>query len=158
MCNLADEQYVARRLRREGYEAAQRAGGLTPDPTLHAEAADLTAEAARKVAMDLLLHPDRPTAIFCFSDRLAFGIYQAASQLGLRIPEDLSVVGFDNHPFLAESLLPGLSTVQLPHYEMGRWAVQQLVARTAGEGPEQPVSFLAPCPLVIRDSVARPSS
>ncbi|MBO9706362.1 MAG: substrate-binding domain-containing protein, partial [Arthrobacter sp.] len=156
MCNLADERYVARRLRREGYETALRAAGLTPDPELHVEAADLTAEAAREAAMSLLLRPDRPTAVFCFSDKLAFGIYQTAAQLGLRIPEDLSVIGFDNQPFLAESVLPPLTTVQLPHEPMGDWAVRQLIRRIS-DGADAPTAHhLAPCPLIIRESVAPP--
>jgi LacI family transcriptional regulator len=58
---------------------------------------------------------------------MAMGVYQAAMEAGLRIPQDLSVVGFDNMEF-TEGLHPGLTTVALPHYEMGSWGVQQLLA------------------------------
>lgn len=156
MCNLADERYIATGLRKQGYEEALREAGIVPDPALHVLSLELTAAAARAIGLELLQRHDRPTAVFCFSDKLAFGIYQAASQLGLRIPEDLSVVGFDNHPFVAESLLPGLTTIQLPHNFMGDWAARQLIARSRAKDPEGPISHLAQCPIVERGSVAAP--
>jgi LacI family transcriptional regulator len=157
MCNLADDRYIARDLRRQGYEGALRQAGYVPDPSLHVFSRELTAAAARATSLELLQRSDRPTAVFCFSDKLAFGVYQAAAQLGLRIPEDLSVVGFDNHPFVAESLLPGLTTVQLPHHYMGEWAARRLIARSRAEDSTGIVSHLAECPLVERGSVAPPS-
>ncbi|TQJ34656.1 LacI family DNA-binding transcriptional regulator [Arthrobacter sp. SLBN-122] len=156
MCNLADERYIATKLRRRGYEEALRTAGMVPDPALHVAATELTAAAARETTLELLSRPDRPTAVFCFSDKLAFGTYQAAAQLGLRIPEDLSLVGFDNHPFVAESLLPPLTTIQLPHHEMGDWAARRLIGRSQeAREPRDPVSHLAHCPLVERGSVAQ---
>ncbi|MBP2412001.1 LacI family transcriptional regulator [Arthrobacter stackebrandtii] len=159
MCNLDDERYIASSLRRQGYEEAIRDAGLVPDPSLHVTCAELSAEAARAMALELLQRADRPTAVFCFSDRLAFGVYQAAAQIGLSIPEDLSIVGFDNHPFVAESLLPGLTTIQLPHYAMGDWAARCLIRRSQhSQESIQPVSYLAACPLVERGSVAPPAA
>ncbi len=77
----------------------------------------------------LLHHPQRPTAVFCFNDRLAMGAYDAVrAQRGLRIPQDVAVIGFDNQELIAANLHPGLTTMQLPHYEMGIWAVEHLLA------------------------------
>ncbi len=109
----------------------------------------------REAALRLLSGAERPTALFCFNDQMAMGAYQAAGHLGLQIPADLSVVGVDNLELIADGLWPGLSTVALPHYEMGRWAVLQLLAEL--ENPETPRAHeSSSCPLVVRDSVAPP--
>jgi LacI family transcriptional regulator len=77
----------------------------------------------REAALKLLSAAERPTALFCFSDQMAMGAYQAAGHLGLKVPSDVSIVGVDNLELIADGLWPGLSTMALPHYEMGRWAV-----------------------------------
>lgn len=110
-------------------------------------------------ARRLLERPDRPTAIFCYNDRMAMGAYRAAAELGLKIPADVSFVGFDNQQLIAENLYPGLTTVALPHYEMGAWATSHLI--DAIEGKTDLSRFLShptilECPLVVRDSVAPP--
>ena len=160
-CNIADPVFVARELRRTGYEKALAAYGVGVDPGLIVEAADPTAAAGRVPALELLRRPDRPTAVFCFSDRIAMGFYQVADQLGLEIPRDLSVVGFDNQQFVAESLLPSLTTVQLPHRAMGEWAAEQAIARSRGDTDPDlgtaPAHRLMPCPVVERTSVAPPA-
>ena len=84
------------------------------------------------------------------NDRIAFGAYQALADAGLRVPDDVSVVSFDNDE-VASYLRPGLSTIALPHYEMGYEAVQQLLS---GEAEE---SVLIPMPVVTRASIAKPS-
>ena len=105
----------------------------------------------------LLDRAPRPTAIFCFNDRMAMGLYQAAAERGLRIPEDLSVVGFDNQELIADGLRPGLTTVALPHYEMGAWAVETLIRRL--EDPDiAPEQVLLRCPVVARASVGPPAA
>lgn len=109
----------------------------------------------REAALELLRLPGRPTALFCFSDRVAMGAYQAASVLGLRIPEDLSVVGTDNLELIAAALWPGLTTVALPHYEMGRWAVTRLLDDIEAPGTA-PVQEKFSCPLIERGSVGPP--
>lgn len=102
---------------------------------------------------------DVPTALFCYNDRMAMGAYRAAAELGLSIPKDLSVVGFDDQELIAANVYPGLTTVALPHYEMGAWATDHLI--DAIEGKED-LSLMAlhptvlGCPLVRRDSVAAP--
>ena len=110
-----------------------------------------------RAATKLLDRPGRPTALFCFNDRMAMGAYQAAADLGLRIPEDLSVVGFDNQENIADGLRPGLTTLALPHYEMGQWAVRTLVDLVdSGDQQPCPAGVTLPCPLVRRASVGSP--
>lgn len=89
-------------------------------------------EATRSV---LAAHP-RPGALICFNDRLAFGAYQALQEAGLRVPQDVSVVSFDDNP-IAGWLRPGLTSFAIPHEELGRTAVEMLLAtvtRAAGPG------------------------
>jgi LacI family transcriptional regulator len=106
----------------------------------------------------LLDRTDPPTALFCFNDRLAMGAYRAARKRGLAIPDDVSVVGYDNHEVIAPWLEPALTTVQLPHLEMGRAALEHLLAMIDGrvDRGAPPPQVRLPCPLVVRDSVAPP--
>lgn len=102
---------------------------------------------------ELLSGGDRPTAVFCGNDRMALGAYLAIKEAGLRVPEDISVVGYDDQEELASDIAPSLTTVALPFYEMGRWAVQSLLD---GDVSGLPPRTLIPCPLVERDSVTEP--
>jgi LacI family transcriptional regulator len=86
---------------------------------------------------------------------MAMGAYRAARELGLRVPEDVSIVGFDDQEHVADGLVPGLTTVALPHYEMGVWAAQQVLRHLADNGA-RPEQKRMPCPLVRRESVAAP--
>jgi LacI family transcriptional regulator len=97
-----------------------------------------------------------PTAIFCASDRIALGAYDALKEKGVKIPKDISVVGFDNQELLAAHARPPLTTVQVPYFEMGSWAVEQLI-EADGNG-DQAGTGLAKleCPLITRASVDRP--
>jgi LacI family transcriptional regulator len=142
---------VAAPLRVHGYEQALRAAGLRPDPSLVTHLNGWQ-EAGHDGAMQLLRRPDPPTALFCLNDRAAMGALAAAQALGLRVPEDLSLIGFDNQEVIAAHLRPALTTMQLPHYEMGRWGANALL----GEAPVEPVCVRLHCPLVARQSVARP--
>ncbi|MDN4599162.1 LacI family DNA-binding transcriptional regulator [Leifsonia virtsii] len=94
----------------------------------------------------LLRQKNPPKAIVAMNDRLAFGAYQAASEAGVRIPEDLSIVSFDNDE-LAAYLRPGLTTVALPHEAMGSRAVELILQ------PEPAGETLIPMPVITRDSV-----
>ena len=147
--------FVARELRLSGYTRALTEAGIPVDPALIVSAAEPSTVAGREPAERLLERPDRPTAVFCFSDQLAFSLYQAAHRLGLEIPRDVSVVGFDNQQFVANSLQPGLTTVQLPHSAMGAWAARRAIARLRGVQTPAQEHCLMPCPLVERTSVAR---
>ncbi|MDH6577630.1 LacI family DNA-binding transcriptional regulator [Kitasatospora sp. MAP5-34] len=105
--------------------------------------------AARTAAYRLLDRPDRPHAVVCDDDVVASGLYQAAAELGLRIPADVSVVGIDNIP-VADLLAPPLTTVDLPGEELGRVGVAALAALLGGEAVP-PVAPLTTS-LVIRAS------
>ena len=142
--------------RREGFLNALRRHGLQHDPR-HLVIGQPETAGGREAALGLLGQPDRPTALFCFSDRVAMGAYQAATALGLRIPEDVSIVGIDNLEIIADALWPGLTTVALPHYEMGSWAVHRLLDDI--ENPGAPaVQTQLDCPLIERGSLGPPPS
>jgi LacI family transcriptional regulator len=94
-----------------------------------------------------------PTAILCGNDRMALGAYLALAARGLRVPLDMSVVGYGDQADIATDVRPPLSTVRLPHHQMGRWAV--LHAVTGGLGALPPRTYL-PCPPVPRASVLPP--
>ena len=145
----------ARSLRLAGYRQALEVYGVPFDDRLVIERT-ANASGGYSGAIELLSRPDRPTGIFCFNDRTAMGVYQAANALGLVIPDDLSVVGFDDQEMISDSLLPGLTTVALPHYEMGRWAVRTLLEQIESEPPYPPANALMSCPVVRRGSVAAP--
>ena len=142
-------------LRLKGFQLGLKAAGRRFHPEL--VASDISeAEGGKRAASVLLDLPDRPTALFCFNDRMAMGAYQAAADRGLSVPDDLSIIGFDNQEIIARSLSPGLSTVALPHYEMGHWAVDALMNLIKSDGEEPTRQVTLPCPLVRRASVGPP--
>lgn len=155
-CTIGGDRYIASGLRFEGYAAALAAGGLQVDPALVFALDDTATAAAYAPIRESLARPDRPTALFCFSDQLAFAASQAAADLGLRIPDDLSLVGFDDQRFIADALRPGLTTVRLPHYEMGAWAATRVLERIHGTATGPPIVEKIPCPLIERGSVGPP--
>ncbi len=99
----------------------------------------------------------RPTAIFAGNDEMAAGIYQAARDAGLRIPEDLSVVGYDDSP-IAARLWPQLTSVRLPIRDMGRLAAEKLIAAGADKRMQNGALTEVIPTLVIRHSTAKPPS
>lgn len=98
-----------------------------------------------------LAHEPAPQALICLNDRVAFGAYQAAYEAGLRIPDRLSIVSFDDSD-LAGWLRPDLTSIALPHYELGRRAVRLLLAADRGTR-----TILVPMPVRERDSVGCPT-
>jgi LacI family transcriptional regulator len=91
---------------------------------------------------------------------MAMGAYRAAAELGLTVPHEVSIVGFDDQDPIAGSLYPPLTTVALPHYEMGAWAVETLVSLIEGREEFRLLGahpVLLACPIIERDSVAPPS-
>ncbi|WP_419849156.1 LacI family DNA-binding transcriptional regulator [Candidatus Poriferisocius sp.] len=139
--------------REEAWRTVLDARELDQDLNLLAYASS-DATSGAMAAAQLLEGENPPSAIFCFNDRIAAGVYISASRLGVSIPQDLSVVGFDNQILVAEAVDPGLTSVQLPHDEMGRWAMEQVLRLLdKGAGPQ---GKRMPCPLVERGSVAPP--
>ena len=83
---------------------------------------------------------------------MAMGAYDAIRKLNYKIPEDVAVIGFDNQELIAAHLYPPLTTMELPHYQMGVWAVQKLVEILSGVEQTQPVQHKMACPLIERVS------
>ena len=112
---------------------------------------------ARAAALELLRAPNPPTAILAMTDPLALGVLQAAAELGVAVPEELSVVGFDDSP-AAASASPPLTTVAQPHEEKGRLAAEWLIKDIArGRDPgRRRRQALLPTELVVRGSTAPP--
>lgn len=108
---------------------------------------------AYAAAIRLLERENRPTAVFCGNDEMALQVYNAAAALGLRIPGDLSVVGFDDYRLFSEGLRPTLTTVALPYQRMGRIAADLLLEHIAG-GPPPGEVIRVQGPLVHRYSTA----
>ena len=145
--------------RLEGYKQALAAYDVPFDETLVCVTKGNVSEDYKharmgyECAMRLFQRPDRPTALFCYNDRMAMGAYDALRNLKLAIPEDVAVVGFDNQEIIAAQLHPELTTVELPHYAMGKWAVEFLLAHLGEEYPLPPIQHMIGCPLVERASV-----
>jgi DNA-binding LacI/PurR family transcriptional regulator len=118
-----------------------------------------SADDAYAATLLLLAQDDPPTALLCFSDVMANGVVRAAESLGLRVPEDLSVVGFDDGP-LASRMRPALTTVRQPIAEKGHAAAAALTAMIdrarSGTDKNRARHFLLPTELVVRDSTAPP--
>ena len=109
-------------------------------------------------AMRRLLSSDPDTtAVACETDRVAMGAYQACWEQGLRIPQDISVVGFDDEPAISHGLRPGLTSLVLPHAAVGQWAVDRLVDRIDAPGLKA-CQVLLSGQVVVRGSVAPPRS
>jgi LacI family transcriptional regulator len=144
---------MATQERLRGYHSALGAAGVLPDPRLEVES-NFDVDGGRKAAAALLELEDRPTAIFAFNDPLAIGAMQAVLTRGLRVPEDISIVGFDD---TAEAGLvtPQLTTVRQPLAEMGRMGVSLLMRLLEGRRFEALHVELA-TQLVVRGSTAPP--
>lgn len=143
--------WLATEDRRRGYRAALAAAGTLPDPGLEAEAIP-EIDSGRDAATALLALPDPPTAIFAFNDNIAIGAVQAARARGLRVPDDLSVVGFDDVEH-ATIVTPALTTVRQPLAEMGRTAVS-LLSRLMERQSLETLHVELATRLVVRDSTA----
>ncbi len=108
------------------------------------------------LATGLLSAVERPTALVCWNDRLAAGALLAASRLGLTVPDDVSIVGYDDQELLADRVRPALSTIALPHYEMGRLGVSLVLDSLAGRDVPADTLYELPCPYVSRESLGPP--
>ncbi len=144
---------LSARARLDGYRAALGEAGLPVDPALVREGAYEIVDGYRHT-MALMRLPDPPTAIFASNDGEALGVYQAAHALGLRVPDDLSVVGFDDLP-PSEIMIPPLTTVRQPLGEMAATATELVVALARGD-EEHARRIVLPTELIVRASTAPP--
>lgn len=140
--------------REDGYISALRRAGIALDPALMVPG-DFSIEAGEAATRKLLELPDRPTAIFTGNDDQALGAYRAARSAGLRIPEDLSVIGFDDIP-AAEWIEPGLTTIRQPVVQMAETAMRALLRHLDGD-EELPQRIELGTELVVRGSTAPPA-
>lgn len=149
-----DPSFESSAERHRGYLDGLTAAGITPDPDLMAEG-DFTQGLGFSATLELLRQDSPPTAIFATADVSATGAIDAARSLGVEVPRDLSIIGFDDIPQAALSF-PALTTVRQPLEEMGHEAVRMLVALIEGGSAETTV-VVVPTALVERDTVASPS-
>ena len=140
--------------RAAGVRAALRGRNVPRDADLWVEAEAFSEEAGYRAARRLLVLRDRPTAIFGANDLIALGVLRAARELGLRIPLDLSLVGFNDIP-QAELLEPALTTVRVPSYDMGERGARMLLARLESE-PIAERRVVLEAELIVRASTAPP--
>ncbi len=138
--------------RLDGYRAAMLEAGLATDDRLICRDT-FTVKGGRRQAAHLMSLPDRPTAIVAANDNQAFGVLQALRDLGLRAPEDLSVVGFDDL-LVAAWAAPPLTTIRQPLAAMAATAFRML--RASGSDAAQAHHVELATTLVIRDSTAPP--
>lgn len=150
--NTLESRLPAALKRLEGYQNALTEYDVDYDESL-VRYGEGSAHHGYDLGKALLQSDTPPTAIFCGNDRTAMGLYDAARELGRRVPDDLSVVGFDNQEIIATALHPALTTIQLPHYTMGQWAIKFLNDHIEAETDVEPIQWQLPCPLVERDSV-----
>jgi LacI family transcriptional regulator, galactose operon repressor len=145
--------WVATEARRAGYRAALAGAGIPFDPALEV-ASDFERAAGASAAAVLLSLPEPPTAIFAFNDAIAVGTLRAAQERGVRVPDDLSVIGFDDIAY-ATMVGPMLTTVRQPLGELGRTAVN-LLLRLLERPSSEPRQIELSTRLVVRDTTAPP--
>lgn len=137
--------------RYEGYYRAMCEAGLKKYADRYTIMDNHNREKARRSAKELLSMVDRPTAIFAANDSMAFGVCAAVGEVGLRVPNDVSVVGYDDIK-MASEFEPKLTTIRQPIYEMGKRSIQLMLKEVAG-AQEFPEAIVLSASLVKRDSV-----
>lgn len=152
-CIAGPEEMPLCHYRLQGYVQALRRSGMTVDPHYIARG-DFTFEAGAQALEQLLSLPHPPTAIFCHSDVMALGALSMAKRRGFRVPDDLSIIGFDNIA-LAEFCDPPLTTVAQPRFNIGREAMLLLLSQLNGHTVSSG-SRLLDCELVLRGTTRAP--
>jgi len=143
--------FTSSAMRRSGYEQALTTAGLDVEPALVRRAAHARAPAA-DLARDLLTSREPPTAIFAASDTQAIGVLEAAEELGVKVPDRLSVVGYDD---IEVARYAGLTTIAQPLEESGERGAELLLAALAGT---EAAGRQLPVELVVRSTTAKPGS
>jgi DNA-binding LacI/PurR family transcriptional regulator len=147
--NFGQAGFLSVRARCEGYRSALEEGGIPFDESL-VRWANFSHESGYEAALELLSGGEVPTSIFAGNDTVAIGAAAALRERGLRIPEDVALVGIDDIP-TARFLNPPLTTVRVPTREFGRVAGEMLIKLVYGERPE-PARVYLPAKLVVRES------
>ncbi|KAA9130456.1 LacI family transcriptional regulator [Marinihelvus fidelis] len=147
-----DVETHSTRERLRGFDDAMAAAGVEVDRSLQVRAG-YTLEEGIAGATRLMRHREPPTAIFCFSDEIAFGAMYALRDMGHSVPDDVSVMGFDNIPF-ARYITPPLTTIAQPTAEIGATCAEILLDIIDGKRPETPLRIL-PHELKVRESTRR---
>jgi LacI family transcriptional regulator len=145
----------AARDRLKGYRQALATADIPYDPALVREG-NWQPSAGYDQTNALMDLSRPPTAIFCSNDRMAVGCYEALKERRLSIPGDVSVIGYDDEE-VARHLTPQLTTLVLPHREMGRWVVERGLSLVSNRREKYPITKLE-CPLIVRSSIAAPKS
>jgi LacI family transcriptional regulator len=140
--------------RHVGFHETMRAAGLEPDPGLVLVAEAFTESEGARLCGELFAEGRRFTAIAAANDLLALGCYDVFAERGVRCPEDVSVIGFNDMPFAAR-FQPPLTTIRIPHYEIGKAAAQLMLERLQDGGSAARAVMLKPS-LVVRGSTAAP--
>ncbi|MFP5354149.1 MAG: LacI family DNA-binding transcriptional regulator [Gemmatimonadota bacterium] len=140
--------------RLQGYRRALMEAGIAPDAAYEVQG-DFSEASGHRAVQELLALAERPTAIFCANDSMAIGGLCAVMDAGLRVPADITVVGFDDIP-LAQYLSPPLTSVHVPIFEMGERAATRLIAALKGEPVSERRHERLPTRLVVRSSCAPP--
>jgi LacI family transcriptional regulator len=141
----------ATRMRITGFRQGLTAAGLDPDRS-PVYLGNYRIDSGYDLTLQAMRGHRPPTALLLGNDQMATGAYIALARLGLRIPDDVSVVGYDDEP-LAADLAPALTTVRIPFYEMGRTAARHILERTVGDLPAR---TWEPCTIVHRGSTDPP--
>jgi LacI family transcriptional regulator len=144
----------AARDRLRGYREALATADIPYDSDLVVEGNWLPS-AGYEATRALMSLSNPPTAIFCANDRMAVGCYEALKELGLHIPDDVSVIGYDDDE-VARHLSPQLTTLVLPHRSMGRWAVEKALSFPDAAPRDKYHVVKFECPLIERDSIGPP--
>jgi LacI family transcriptional regulator len=137
--------------RKQAFMSSMQEIGLVVDPDLILEG-DHTMEGGMEVCAQMLARPTQPTAVLCSNDMTAIGVMRKSHEAGLRIPQDLSVVGFDDIR-LAQFVLPALTTIQMSQTELARLAFNALLAEVGREVPSpNGTEYVVKTNLVLRES------
>lgn len=147
---IAPQHIAVGKNRCQGHFKALEVNGLEADPDLVCYTDDFMEETGRRAASKLLASRHKPTAIFAPSDIMAIGAYRAIEEAGLRIPEDVAVVGYDDIP-LAATLSPPLTTVSTPYYRFGTQSAS-LLLDIITKKIEPPRQLVIEQSLVVRES------
>ncbi len=146
------EKFKYARQRHSGYVEALRLAGLSQEPALCAHVTEMNFDSSFAVARQMLLAADRPDAILAASDLSAAAVVKAAAVENLRIPEDLSLISFDN-TYISQLCHPSVTAVNMPQFQLGYMACEVLSERIQNPHAKEPRQYMLKTELVLRDSV-----